>query len=225
MLSETTIQIIKSTVPVLEKHGTDITKRFYKMMFEGHPELLNVFNHANQRQGRQQSALANAVLAAAKFIDNLEAIAPAVMLIAHKHRSLGIQPEQYPIVGHYLLAAIKDVFGDAATEEILGAWKEAYGVIADAFIGVERKLYDEVERQDGGWSGFRAFRVTKKVKESDAPNRPYYRISVKREDMPGKPARKVSVYLHDHIEEGGRLWLSAPAGEFTLDRGKNAPSF
>lgn len=30
MLSEKTIRIIKSTVPVLEKHGVDITKRFIK---------------------------------------------------------------------------------------------------------------------------------------------------------------------------------------------------
>ncbi|MFC0213053.1 hypothetical protein ACFFK0_11395 [Paenibacillus chartarius] len=32
MLSEKAIQIIKSTVPVLEVHGTAITKRFYEML-------------------------------------------------------------------------------------------------------------------------------------------------------------------------------------------------
>ena len=35
------------------------------------------------------------------------------MLIAHKHRSLGILPEHYPIVGENLLKAIKEVLGDA----------------------------------------------------------------------------------------------------------------
>jgi nitric oxide dioxygenase len=268
MLSEHTIQIVQSTVPILQQRGTDITKRFYQMMFDGHPELLNVFNHANQKQGRQQTALASAVLAAATHIDNLGAILPAVKQIAHKHRSLGIRPEQYPIVGHYLLAAIQDVLGDAATEDVLGAWAEAYGAIADAFIGVERELYREAETQSGGWAGFRAFRVVRKVRESDvitsfylmpedggavavfrpgqyvsvkmeipgeanthirqyslsgAPNRPYYRISVKREDEPGKPEGKVSVYLHRWIEEGDRLWLSAPAGEFTLEREDERP--
>lgn len=71
MLSEKSIQVIKSTVPVLEVHGTTITKRFYQLLFANHPELLNVFNHANQSQERQQTALANAVYAAAKHIDNL----------------------------------------------------------------------------------------------------------------------------------------------------------
>ena len=53
MLSQETIQIIKSTVPVLEIHGTAITSAFYKKLFHNHPELLNIFNHANQREGKQ----------------------------------------------------------------------------------------------------------------------------------------------------------------------------
>lgn len=167
MLNEKTIHVIKSTVPVLEVNGVAITKRFYERLFTQHPELLNVFNHANQKQGRQQTALANAVYAAAQHIDNLTNILPVVKQIAHKHRSLGIKPEHYPIVGENLLAAIKDVLGDAATEEILDAWAEAYGVIADAFIGVEAELYEQSREQVGGWADFRAFIVEKKVRESD----------------------------------------------------------
>ncbi|MGG3923187.1 nitric oxide dioxygenase, partial [Geobacillus thermodenitrificans] len=76
-----TIEIVKSTVPVLEKHGEQITKRFYELMFSNHPELLNVFNHAHQKQGRQPRALAAAVYAAARYIDQLDAILPVVRQI------------------------------------------------------------------------------------------------------------------------------------------------
>lgn len=167
MLSQKTIDIVKSTVPVLEEHGKTITTVFYKNMFEAHPELLNVFNHVNQSQGRQQTALANTVYAAAANIDNLEAIVPAVVQIAHKHKSLGITEEQYPIVGFHLLGAIKEVLGDAATPDIIEAWGEAYGVIADAFIGVEKGMYDEAEAMEGGWRTFKPFTVADKVIESD----------------------------------------------------------
>lgn len=170
MLSQQTIDVIKSTVPVLEVHGTAITKRFYEMLFGKHPELLNIFNHANQKQGRQQTALANAVYAAALHIDNLEAILPVVKQIGHKHRSLGILPEHYPIVGENLLAAIKDVLGDAATDEIIQAWADAYGVIADAFISVEAEMYEQACEQPGGWADFREFVVQRKVAESDVIN-------------------------------------------------------
>jgi nitric oxide dioxygenase len=166
MLQARTIEIIKSTVPVLEVHGEAITSRFYQLLFQKHPELLNIFNHANQKKGRQQAALANAVYAAAANIDKLETIIPVVKQIAHKHRSLGVKPEHYPVVGENLLLAIKDVLGDAATDDIINAWAEAYGVIADAFIGVEREMYENAEQQNGGWEGFRAFVVAEKVEES-----------------------------------------------------------
>ncbi|MBT2740028.1 NO-inducible flavohemoprotein [Bacillus sp. ISL-77] len=167
MLDQKTIEIIKSTVPVLEKHGEKITTRFYQLMFGNHPELLNIFNHANQKQGRQQKALAGTVYAAAMYIDNLEAILQVVKQIAQKHRSLGILPEHYPIVGKHLLLAIKDVLGDAATDEIIDAWAQAYNVIVDVFISVEAELYDETENQHGGWKGFRNFIVDRKVVESE----------------------------------------------------------
>src|SRR5690606_33534418 len=143
--SQQTIDIVKSTVPVLEKHGKDITTHFYRIMFEAHPELLNIFNHANQEKGRQQTALANTVYAAGKYIDQLEVLVPAVKQIAHKHRSLGVKPEHYPIVGEYLLKAIKDVLGDAATDDIINAWGEAYGVIAQVFIDTEKEMYQQAK--------------------------------------------------------------------------------
>ncbi|MDF2668152.1 MAG: hmp, partial [Paenibacillus sp.] len=43
MLNLKTIEIIKSTVPVLQIHGTAITSRFYEMLFTNHPDLLHIF--------------------------------------------------------------------------------------------------------------------------------------------------------------------------------------
>lgn len=162
MLSQQTIDIVKSTAPVLADKGIEITSVFYKNMFNSHPELLNIFNSTNQKKGRQQTALANTVYAAAKHIDQLHVLLPAVKQIAHKHRSLAVKPEHYPIVGEHLLGAIKQVLGDAATEDILQAWGEAYGVIADVFISVEQEMYDQA-----GWEDYKAFTVIDKVVESE----------------------------------------------------------
>lgn len=166
MLSQHTMDVVKSTAPVLEVHGVEITKTFYKNLFEANPALLNIFNHANQEKGRQQTALANTVYAAAVHIENLPAIIPVVKQIAQKHRSLGVLPEHYPIVGEFLLRAIKEVLGDAATDEIIQAWGEAYGVIADVFIQEEEALYQEAENKQGGFRGFKDFKVVKRVAEN-----------------------------------------------------------
>lgn len=167
MLSQKAIDIVKSTAPILADRGVDITTVFYKNLFIAHPELLNFFNHANQKQGRQQTALANTVYAAALHIDNLGVLIPAVKQIAQKHRSLGIKAEHYPIVGKYLLLAIKEVLGDAATEEIIQAWADAYGIIADVFIQMENEMYKEAAEQENGFSEFKNFKIVDKVIESD----------------------------------------------------------
>lgn len=48
-LSEAQKKLVKSTAPVLEQHGGEITKRFYKQMLEKNPELKNIFNHSKQQ--------------------------------------------------------------------------------------------------------------------------------------------------------------------------------
>ncbi|MDO5521930.1 MAG: globin domain-containing protein [bacterium] len=141
MLDQNTIEIIKSTVPALKAHGLDITTHFYKTMFTNNPEVKDFFDMEKQENGEQPKALAMTVLAAAQNIDNLGSLLPVVQKIGARHVELGIKPEHYPIVGQNLLIAIKDVLGDAATDEVMNAWAQAYGEIADVFIAVEKGIY------------------------------------------------------------------------------------
>ncbi|HEX6593295.1 MAG TPA: NO-inducible flavohemoprotein [Bacillota bacterium] len=166
-LDQQTREIVKSTVPVLQEHGAEITARFYELMFANHPELKNIFNQTNQRKGDQPKALANTVYAAATHIDNLEEILPHVKPIAHKHRSLNVKPEHYPIVGKHLLLAMKELLGDKATPQFIEAWEKAYQEIAQVFITVEHNMYQDVKSNTGGWVGYRPFKVVKKEIESD----------------------------------------------------------
>lgn len=141
MLDQKTIEIIKSTVPALKAHGLDITTTFYKNMFEENPEVKSLFNMDKQSSGEQPKALAMSILAAAQNIDNLEAIMPVVKKIGSIHCNANVKAEHYPIVGKHLLGAIKEVLGDAATDEILEAWAKTYEVLANVFISTEKEIY------------------------------------------------------------------------------------
>ena len=160
-------QIVKSTIPALQEYGVTITTLFYKRLLEKHPELKNVFNTVHQKTGEQPAALAHAVWAYAVNIDHPEALSTAVSRIGHKHASLGVMPAHYPIVGEHLLAAIKDVLGPAANEQVLDAWKAAYQQLADIFIDFEQGLYQQGVKTPGGWKGWRKFYISKKTLESD----------------------------------------------------------
>jgi nitric oxide dioxygenase len=102
---------------------------------------------------------ASAVFAYAASIDNAQALGPVVRRIVHKHASVGIRAEHYPIVGHHLLGAIKEVLGDAATPALIAAWAEAYGELADALIRAEKDLYDRVGTTPGGLQALRVVAV------------------------------------------------------------------
>jgi len=166
VLSPQTIAIVKSTAPILEEHGETLTRHFYSRMFAHNPEVGPFFNPANQAAGNQQRALAAAITGYAANIDNLEVLGGAVELIAQKHASLLIRPEHYPIVGENLLASIREVLGAGATEQVIDAWSEAYGFLAEILIGREQQIYRENAEKTGGWQGFKIFRVVRKERES-----------------------------------------------------------
>ncbi|TCK72544.1 NO-inducible flavohemoprotein [Acidipila rosea] len=160
-------EIIRATVPVLQENGEAITRVFYQQLFEAHPELLNLFNPVNQRDGGQARSLAASILAYAAHIDQLDQLGGMVNLIAHKHVSLQVLPEHYPVVGEHLLKAIRTVLGEAATPEILEAWAAAYGQLAQIMIDKEEGIYAEGAASDGGWRGYKPFTVLRKERESE----------------------------------------------------------
>ena len=81
-LSPTTLHLIKATVPALEAHGVDITRRMYERLFED-ASMRELFNQSHLgATGSQPKALANAVLAYARNIDQLSVLGAVVERIA-----------------------------------------------------------------------------------------------------------------------------------------------
>ena len=255
MLTPAQIQTINATVPAVSAHARDITEHFYPLMFSRYPQVLEFFNKANQGKGSQRQALANAVISYAKNIERLELLGDAVSLIAQKHCSLGILPEHYPIVGECLLESIGEVLGDAATADIVDAWTAAYQQLADILIQAEESINTSNEQRVGGWRGERAFKLVRKVSESEVITSFYFeptsgpeaidfqpgqyvavvmtidgqvvRRNYSLSDAPGKNTLRISVkrevegavsnYLHDQLQEGESVNLSAPCGDFVLE--------
>lgn len=142
-ISQETIEIVKSTAPVLKQHGKTITTRMYEIMFDQYPEVKTQFDQSAQANGTQPAKLANAVYSYATHIDDLQGLKAMVDKIAHRHVDSHVLPQQYPIVGECLLQAIKDVLQDAATPEVMQAWTEAYQLLAEVFINREQQIYQE----------------------------------------------------------------------------------
>lgn len=137
-LSQKTIDIVKATAAPVKENAEAITTRMYEILFSEFPETKVLFEGSDPEQHKK---LAAAIAAYAANIDNLGALSSAVEKMATTHMLKKVKPEHYPMVGTALLKAIKDVLGDAATDEVLEAWKEAYFFLGDILMAREKELY------------------------------------------------------------------------------------
>jgi nitric oxide dioxygenase len=212
MLSEQSAATVRATLPAVGAAIGDIAERFYARLFEAHPELLrDLFNRGNQADGSQKQALAGSIAAFASCLVNNPDQRPDVMLqrIANKHASLGIQPEQYPIVHEHLFAAIAEVLGDAVTPEVAAAWTEVYWLMANSLIAIEKRLYEQ-SRQ----TGWREWRVVERTDET-ADVATFKLRPVDDEPVPGYRAGQyvsVGVRLADGARQIRQYSLTAAPG-------------
>ncbi|MFC9299506.1 globin domain-containing protein [Streptomyces sp. NPDC057011] len=167
MLSEKSTATVRATLPAVGAAIGDITELFYAKLFAAHPELIrDLFNRGNQNAGLQKQALAGSIAAFATHLVDRPDTRPDVMLnrIAHKHASLGVTREQYPVVHRHLFEAITEILGEAVTPEVAEAWDEVYWLMANALIALEERLY--AERQVLAGDVWRAWLVTGRVEET-----------------------------------------------------------
>ncbi|MEU0854748.1 globin domain-containing protein [Streptomyces griseofuscus] len=213
MLSEQSAATVRATLPAVEAAIEQITERFYARLFDAHPELLrDLFNRGNQASGAQKSALAGSIAAFAGHLVEHPDQRPDAMLsrIAHKHASLGVVPEQYPVVHEHLFAAVAEILGDAVTPEVAAAWTEVYWLMANALIAIEKRLYEESGRQE-----FRKWEVVGREEETADV------VSFRVRPVDGSPVRgfragqyvSVGVKLADGARQIRQYSLSGAPGE------------
>ena len=218
-------EMISATLPLVGAHIDEITTEFYRRLFEAHPELLRtLFNRGNQAQGAQQRALAAAVATfAAHLVDpNLPHPADLLSRIGHKHASLGITADQYPIVHEHLFAAIVAVLGaDTVTADVAAAWDRVYWILADTLIALERDLYADAGVADG--DVFRRLRVLRRVDDPSGAVLVTVSGAVQAKTVPGQyvsvgvtlpdGARQLRQYSLVNAEGTDLTFAVKPAGE------------
>jgi nitric oxide dioxygenase len=169
MLSATSAPVVEATLPVVAAHLDAISGVFYDTMLGENPELLNLFSRSAQATGEQRQALAGAVALYATHLlgagPDATVVEHLVERIAQRHCALGIKPEQYTLVGRYLLGAVGTVLGDAVTPEIAAAWDEVYWLFAARLIGREARIY--AESGVDGADPWRGYVVVSKIAEAD----------------------------------------------------------
>lgn len=167
-LTDSQKEIITASIPFLSENGVELTSKFYSYMLETYPEVRPFFNKSHQITKKQPKILAYSILQYAININDLTPLLGFVRQIVEKHVGLQVTPEQYNIVGTCLLKTLKEMLGDAASDEFMEAWKVAYFDLANILIDLEKKRYDTELKVENAWLGFKDAHVSKVVSESDS---------------------------------------------------------
>lgn len=160
-LTTKALDIVQATLPAVSAAGADFAAHFYKRLFAAHPELLNTFNATNQRAGRQPKAFFSAIATSAVCVLENGTLPIALLEgVCQKHCALHVEPTQYATFGKHLIETIADLF--TPDQEVLDAWGELYGALADHCMKREGELYKHMESLPGGWRGTRSFILQEK---------------------------------------------------------------
>ncbi|MEE8659281.1 Flavohemoprotein [Acetobacteraceae bacterium EV16G] len=193
-LDDKTRAILTSCLPVLEADGMRIIQKMYARLLVNQ-EIRDLFNMSHQEDGKQIEALAYALKAFTRHIDNLSELGNMVERIAEKHVGLNIRPRHYPFVADALLGALADILGDLATSEIMEAWGKAYWFLAHILMNREAQIYHEKEVAPGSWTGWRSFTVQACIRESDVVMSLILAPSDGRLIMRHQPGQYLSIHL------------------------------
>jgi nitric oxide dioxygenase len=194
-------KLLQSTVSTARENSKQITDKFYSTLFKEHPEFKNFFNQTNQKTGKQPAALAETIFHFIEHLDNLDVMKPQMSRLSNKHRAVTVKPEHYPIVGKYLLPAIKENLGNKNTPEVSAAYDALYALMTSIFIKQEKELYAKLGNDEHD-KGFVPFKVTKKEQIASGPT---YAFTLERADG-GKLWNTVTgQYITIQIERDGIL--------------------
>ncbi len=104
---------------------------FYSHLFAMDPTTRPLFQADMEMQGRKLMSTLDFVI---DNIDEPEGVLDAARVLARRHVSYGVTPEQYNSVGAALLAALGDLLGSEFTADDKEAWACFYGWLANDMI-------------------------------------------------------------------------------------------
>ena len=127
------IRLLRSTFAALAPRATEITQRFYALLFERYPEVHPLFRSVDLAD--QQQKLVRALTVIVRSVDDAEILSGFLMRLGRSHAESGVDAAHYPLVGEVLLETLAEAAGPAVwTEEVAQTWSEAIATVADLML-------------------------------------------------------------------------------------------
>ena len=126
------VETLESSFNLLAPRAEELVSTFYKRLFEQHPAVIPMFKNTTVEE--QQKKLLAAIKLVIENVRKPDVLGNALKGLGSKHQAFGAVPEHYQAVANTLIGVMKDMAGDAWTNQIQSAWEHALNTIAEVML-------------------------------------------------------------------------------------------
>ena len=114
------------------KDSGQVVPRFYQLLFDLSPESRSYFVHTDSASlERKFHAMLDELV---RVLDEPERLVKVLAPLGRRHAVYHVEWSHYEIAGVALIAALREVCGEAFTDEVELAWRELYGLVAAVMV-------------------------------------------------------------------------------------------
>ena len=148
------VATLENSFNLLAPRSEELVKNFYDELFKQHPAVIPMFKNTDPKE--QQKKLLAAIKLVIENIRKPEVLGNALKGLGVKHQGYGAAPEHYTAVANTLIGVMKDMAGDAWTDQIQSAWEHALNTIAEVMLsGYKKAEADAYSQQTSNQSNNR----------------------------------------------------------------------
>ncbi|MEM7059391.1 MAG: globin domain-containing protein [Pseudomonadota bacterium] len=137
MLTESEIDIIRSSAEKMAELNVIATNMFYANLFKEVPEIRVLFP---DEMFEQSEKLWASIVMVVESVDDLTDIVPALKELGARHVGYGAEPDHYIIVSRVLIETIASLMADDWTKAHQDTWTKAMDIVVETMLsGASRR--------------------------------------------------------------------------------------
>jgi methyl-accepting chemotaxis protein len=121
-------RLLRSSFELIAPDKNQFAEAFYQRLFEKYPQTRPFF--ANTDMSVQARSLATTLAVVVVGVEKGENLTPTLQTLGARHKTYGVLPEHYPIVGEILIETFQNRLGSQWTPAFQNAWIQAFTTIA-----------------------------------------------------------------------------------------------
>ena len=130
-------RLLRSSFDLIAPNKDQFAEAFYQRLFEKYPQTRPFF--ANTDMSMQARTLAATLALVVTGVEKGDDLTPTLQSLGARHRTYGVRPEHYPIVGEVLIETFQNRLGSQWTPAFQHAWTQAFSIIAQVMSAESAK--------------------------------------------------------------------------------------